>query len=448
MTPVKRVYGEEQAETLLQDTHRLHSLHVTVFSFDGWMWVVALAQLGLRRIYCSCASVLAEEQLEELICSSSLFGGASAVELIKEDAPAKGLRANSPTNMEKNDSRIDATNRRRWLAGHCHSLAEVQSLVELWATGNWGVLLGTAPRVGSCNTKSILTTLNKDESTVNETGSADDAGRYYWEYFGCQELRHRRLGGLTNARILCFWAMKHPPNWQICPSQRVSPHRPTGAFLEPSRPLKEWRKASVCSPKNNGRKRKGLWDPETDGPYPWPWNRGPRWVSAFTIYLKMHIERPIDLKEWGQLMDLREDWAPTLVPFVLNKWHRDGESPPARFIVEFVLETLAALGRVGKVSEMEVKDNVKAGLGRGIEGVACLSGQNSKVLAFESEEGDVRGGRLSDQPPPPEPFRMHKWIGGAPDPSCLVREFIQASALLRMLNKKVLLFLMPGQPEI
>jgi hypothetical protein len=65
-------------------------------------------------------------------------------------------------------------------------------------------------------------------------------GRFCWEV-----LRHRRLGGLTTARVIALWRSSDAiRDGSLHPGDRQGPSRPLAAFLEPSVRLTDWRLAS------------------------------------------------------------------------------------------------------------------------------------------------------------------------------------------------------------
>jgi hypothetical protein len=94
--------------------------------------------------------------------------------------------------------------------------------------------------------------------------------------------------------------------------------RPLGRFLEPSVKLSQWRKAGASA---------DCWAPCYDAavPFPFPWGLKDPWVEAPTCLLRgvigvggattvTYVQRPMSIKERAQLMDVREDWAPMVVP--------------------------------------------------------------------------------------------------------------------------------------
>jgi len=184
--------------------------------------------------------------------------------------------------------------------------------------------LGTVPA-----TSFLLLTLDRALLPVLQQAIG---GHCHWK-----ELRHRRLGGLTSARVVALWrSHSEASDASLDPSQRHSPSRPLAAFLEPSVRLSEWRMASSqCSMR--ARRDQTCWCPAsaTPVPYPWPWSTGPRWVETTSVYLgDAFIQRPLTEKELSQLLDLREAWGPPLIKSLLE-WDQ-GASPSLRMSVEFI----------------------------------------------------------------------------------------------------------------
>lgn len=162
--------------------------------------------------------------------------------------------------------------------------------------------------------------------------SRNSVGIWGYEW---QELRHRRLGGLTSARLFVGWTggllgTAH----LVAPGQRFSPPRPLDKFLEPAVQLSPWRKAGGGE---------ACWRPMEPlaKPYPWPWRNGPAWVEAPSVFMVNRggtIERPLTVKEFCQLADLRADWGLTLWEH-MRLWN-EGCSVPLRFLVEFAVAAL------------------------------------------------------------------------------------------------------------
>jgi hypothetical protein len=66
-------------------------------------------------------------------------------------------------------------------------------------------------------------------------------------------------------------------------------------------------------------------------------------VEANSVFFKgAVIQHPLSDKELSQLMDLREDWGPSLI-HILLEWD-SGASPPLQKSVEFILSTFLWLG--------------------------------------------------------------------------------------------------------
>lgn len=65
-------YGGVETVELLRSLHLLHDLPVVVASDDGWSWVLAWAQLGVRHIHCVPFGDRADQQLEMLCAHPGL----------------------------------------------------------------------------------------------------------------------------------------------------------------------------------------------------------------------------------------------------------------------------------------------------------------------------------------------------------------------------------------
>jgi hypothetical protein len=115
----------------------------------------------------------------------------------------------------------------------------------------------------------LLCTVHKDAfHQVQQSFGA----QYHWE-----DLRHRRLGGLTLARLIVLWRSDNPVKDEaLRPGNRQSPLQPLAAFLEPSARLTEWCLAS-SQVAVTARRKKDCWCPlEVEAvPYPWPWSGAP-----------------------------------------------------------------------------------------------------------------------------------------------------------------------------
>ena len=289
---------------LLHGLHIFSELKVFVLSNDGWSWVLAWAQLGVLCIRCI---PLSEKSLIQLDAVKAVLGG--TVEVIC--------------------SNIDDIN------------VEPSPVVSFHQQGLVGM-----DRLGSIliAKHSLITLLCSFDS---EAGAEL---REIIDFRICStELRHRRLGGLTTARLHVGW---HPETGVIQPGKRRNPTRPLGAFLEPSVKLKEWRFAADDS---------GCWDPNETAPTPfhWPPQSSSPWVRTSSVYFKERlVEQPMTNKEKAQLLDLREDWGAMIVNDVW-KWN-NSESPPLRFMVEFVLSALPWLSdRVSTMKPVNKEKNIE-----------------------------------------------------------------------------------------
>jgi hypothetical protein len=126
-----------------------------------------------------------------------------------------------------------------------------------------------------------------------------------------REMRHRALGGLSNARVWVGWSGTGRPKRGLCIPKH--PNRPLDRFLEPSVKLDRWSRRLT---------RPGCWRPmATDAePFIWPWDQNEPWVEAPTCLLgkrplgecnrePVMVQRPLTVKELGQIFDVREDWG-------------------------------------------------------------------------------------------------------------------------------------------
>ena len=301
-------YGIETVE-LLHSLHLLHDLPVVVASDDGWSWALAWAQLGVQHIRCIPFCDKASQQLEHLLAHPVL---------------ARSVRITCTA-----------------------ALADLPG----WRDGPFLLCAHLVPPQASANDPSTIQVFWKLLALFIVNGLPDGILRlvstpvlghvqselcdqlgtpYRW-----QELRHRRLGGLTSARLLVGWAggllgLTH----LVAPGQRRSPPRPLDKFLEPAVRLSSWRKPGGREP---------CWRPTAPSakPYPWPWMNGPDWVEAPSVFMGSRggtIERPLTVKEFCQLADLRTDWGLTLWEHV-RLWN-GGCAVPLRFLVEFAIAAL------------------------------------------------------------------------------------------------------------
>jgi hypothetical protein len=231
-------YGEETLG-LLRDLHFLHLLHVVVISDGGWSWVLGWAQLGMKRLVCV--------SLTE----------ASALEMDRVAAVLQGVDL-EPSTWPLVAPGVD---------GHVVCAHVGVGTPEVL----WGLLsslgsmsMGLQPYVLLSVDRQVLPRLRTIAPTSTST----------------VELRHRRLGGLTSARVyVAWWGPATDARSKVEPGDRVSPRRPLGTFLEPSAKLREWRMAPPESPSS-------VWTPHgTDAvPYPWPWTESPRRVRTPSVF--------------------------------------------------------------------------------------------------------------------------------------------------------------------
>ena len=242
-----------------------------VLSESGWGWALSWTQLGVRTLQCVAFSD-----------QSMAYGRQLSVTL---GCHGLGLSLSEP--HEVSSIFCDVPLSRRVVCGHVPADPGRPFLDFV------GRIHPTVP---------LLFTLPKDavHHFIQRLG-----GRFCWE-----ELRHRRLGGLTSARVVALWRSPDPSaDALLHPSSRHGSARPLAGFLEPSVKLTEWRLASSRGG-TMARHEGHCWCPVVVDatPYPWPWTGAPRWVEAETVYLKNTlVQRPLSDKELSQLMDLRED---------------------------------------------------------------------------------------------------------------------------------------------
>jgi hypothetical protein len=291
MSPHHTPFGEEVIE-FLHGLESLHNLRIHIVSESGWTWALAWAQLGVRVMNGIAFTELSMDYGRQVI---SILNG-QGFDLSLQSA-----------------GRLSAAGRRgpnipHVVCGHLLSSPGRSILA----------YLGSIPA-----TSFLLLTLDRSALPLLQ--------QYIGEHCRWEEIRHRRLGGLTAARVIVVWrSHSKVADDRLRPGERHSPLRPLSAFLEASTRLTEWRMAdSQCALR--ARQDLTCWCPASSSPrpYPWPWSEGPRWVETTSVYLgSALIQRPLTEKEFAQLMDLREAWGPPLVK-TLMEWDR-GATPPLR----------------------------------------------------------------------------------------------------------------------
>lgn len=259
-------------------------------SDDGWSWVLAWAQLGVKEVECIALTDRSREQLDQV---------ASVV--------AETLRV---TRREVAGAPTSIPGRKSLLCAH---IGEGVCFGVL----DWMAQYGAARRF-------LLSSSAKATKRVLAILPADTC---------CEEVRHRRLGGLTMARTSIYWRGDGCVDPRaVRPGGRRNPIRPLGHFLEPSIKLFRWRR-------RGGAGADECWRPfaATAKPFPWPFRVDPPWVEAPTVYLggQAFVERPLIDKELSQLLDLREDWGLALAAEVWT-WN-GGATPPLHLLMEPVL---------------------------------------------------------------------------------------------------------------
>ena len=292
---------------ILGDSYAIQSVKPIVVSCDGWSWALAWAQLGVARILCYPLTSLAKRQLSPLI---ALLKDTVAIEMHTqlqfEKSPIEVVSFHAGT-----DTHLDAILR----------------------------YLETAPTETLC-------LLSGTESTFYHLQ------RHVPNTFKTATMRHRRLGGLTTARIQVGWSLRGS---EIYPGKRTYPLRPVGAFLEPSVRLREWNLVPSARPPVSVE----CWDATLGSkakPFSWPPSTRHPWVRTRSVFFKERwIERPITDKEKAQLLDLREDWGNHLINDVWE-WNQM-ESPPLRLLVEFTLSANTCLQ-----SELKLTNPIRKGM--------------------------------------------------------------------------------------
>jgi hypothetical protein len=270
-------------------------LQVYILSTGGWSWAVAWGQIGVSSVCCVAATDEAAAELQDLQRHPTL-GKLIIVEQLG------GLRAR----LEASPHAILC----------CH-------LGESTALSDWFYPQATHTTSPFCIL--VSTPAGRSYQHVHNP--------YLGPFFRWNEIRHRALGGLTNARLQIGWKGPRELPRNMEPGRKRLPTRPLARFLEPSVRLGAWRKP--------GTNRADVWAPSRSDatPFSWPWANEPPWVEAPSCFLGGDmVERPMTDKERAQLVDLREDWAPELLAAL---WHGNGgRNPPLRMLAE------AALGMV------------------------------------------------------------------------------------------------------
>jgi hypothetical protein len=270
---------------LLNNIHFIsNKLRVYVLSAGGWSWVIAWAQIGVAAIHCIATTDEAVAELGKLAAHpvlGSLITQTMANEARSELATAADVVL-------------------------CCHLPETTALEEWF--GPQAALLDSPYCI------LLSAPMGRPSQQLHDS--------YLGPHFRWNEIRHRHLGGLTSAKVRVGWKGPRPLPKALEPRRRRLPVRPLARFLEPSVRLGAWRR-----PGTDGA---GVWAPSREGAtaYPWPWEAKPPWVEARSCFLGGSlVERPMTDKERAQLMDLREDWAPSLLT---DLWEGNlGRNPPS-----------------------------------------------------------------------------------------------------------------------
>jgi len=89
--PTLKQYGNEVVG-FLKALYLLHEMHITVVSDDGWCWVIAWAQLGVRKMTCVATMKQSKQQLDLV---TAVLGGmleATRVDSAEAWPPASDMR--------------------------------------------------------------------------------------------------------------------------------------------------------------------------------------------------------------------------------------------------------------------------------------------------------------------------------------------------------------------
>jgi hypothetical protein len=355
---------------LLEDYSFLASkLSVYVLSLDGWSWAVAWAQLGVRSVKCVALSAPAAVQLDELVGVPSM-----GARLVKSSVPVFGSS-------------------KQGVAMCVHATGQQ---VKAW------------PREWDALRKLLDVWREASVQLVTMSGAKDfqaDTRKWFGARRAWQKMRHRHLGGLTTAYVFLGWREPGLETELTEPGKRRNPIRPLDRFLEPSTKLSKWKRATAVA---------SCWAPcrANASAFPVPWSADEPWVEAPTCLLAKRdfqagddgpilIQRPLTLKERGQLMDVREDWGAALVPLM---WAWDaGGAPPLRLLVE---SAMALMGCFRCHAEP----------------VAIVEERTLKTLKESFDWGRVRAPWLGGSPDSRELERMayFGWVWEAEDADTVV----------------------------
>jgi hypothetical protein len=169
----------------LTTVYAFSHLEVIVISDDGWSWIFAWRQLGVQNIYALPLTDVAVEQLKTVKV------------LLKEIKVVDSMN---------NALRIDT--------GHIHEWNNV-----------WNSFICNVEH--GYDTRLVLSDTRKHSKAIVKAYEESTGYRCF-----VQELRHRRLGVLTGARMNLIW--RSPVGYkQLRPEMRRLEHRSMTLFMEP-----------------------------------------------------------------------------------------------------------------------------------------------------------------------------------------------------------------------
>lgn len=280
----------------MEDTIRNTSLLKKCFcvvSSSTWDWAIALAQLGIKRVVCFAIGPRAKSAFEAAV--TAVPGLSITLQLITSGVSFPPGDVHCAHLGTEDDVRAHSAFVQSW--------QQVDTCFISMPTRN-----GKLSRVAR---RQFFGVLHRKVTSA--------------------ALGHTRYGGLTSGGVDMHW-------WSTSDMSGLKenlsgglPTRPLDRFLEPAAKLFEWRKS-------HGNLNKRVWDPTLGKPFPWPFCHANPWVRTKSVFFKdWLIERPMTVKERGQLLDIRQDWALSLVTLV---WSWNNNAPvPLRLLAEFVLKS-------------------------------------------------------------------------------------------------------------
>jgi hypothetical protein len=246
----------DHVEFSLSNCFSYQFLKIVVLSDDGWSWALAWRQLGVEQVCFFTMSNRAKAQLDSLSLS---IGGLKSVSCIPDKTEVFS--------------------------------AHIASLNQIWINFFEKLYISLQMRIVCSSSRSSL----KGVSAYLE--------KYVIFTLKHQELRHRRLGGLTLARLHLIWG-GHGSQDHFGPGTRRLANRSLTMFLEPM--------AKFARRKGNkDQLDEFVWRPYTENvPFPWPIPPFPLWVETKSLFHGGTVEiSEFTRAELGQLFDLRPELA-------------------------------------------------------------------------------------------------------------------------------------------